>query len=140
LPNNETVTFIAKFDDYADTDPDHPYMYHCHLANHEDEGMMGQFLVRNTNSLLPKETAGTTEYFTLAPNPAKDKINFFWSDASNTPYYMILRAANGRAILMSPKPQLNDGLDISGLAKGMYSIQIRDTFNRVWYSKTFIKD
>ena len=21
------------------------FMYHCHMSNHEDEGMMGQFLV-----------------------------------------------------------------------------------------------
>jgi FtsP/CotA-like multicopper oxidase with cupredoxin domain len=26
-------------------DPVHPYMYHCHLLTHEDEGMMGQFVV-----------------------------------------------------------------------------------------------
>ena len=40
---NELVTFVAKFDDYASND--HPFMYHCHMSNHEDEGMMGQFLV-----------------------------------------------------------------------------------------------
>ncbi|MGW4246361.1 multicopper oxidase family protein [Nocardia sp. NPDC004722] len=26
-------------------DPAHPYMYHCHLLHHEDQGMMGQFLL-----------------------------------------------------------------------------------------------
>jgi FtsP/CotA-like multicopper oxidase with cupredoxin domain len=40
---NETVGIIMTFTDYADLD--HPYMYHCHLLNHEDQGMMGQFLV-----------------------------------------------------------------------------------------------
>jgi blue copper oxidase len=40
---NEKVTFVAKFDDYASSE--HPFMYHCHMANHEDEGLMGQFLV-----------------------------------------------------------------------------------------------
>lgn len=40
---NETVTFIAKFDDYAS--PTDAYMYHCHMMNHEDGGLMGQFLV-----------------------------------------------------------------------------------------------
>jgi FtsP/CotA-like multicopper oxidase with cupredoxin domain/arylsulfatase A-like enzyme len=43
---NETVRFIAKFDDYADIT--HPYMYHCHISLHEDEGMMGQFVVGST--------------------------------------------------------------------------------------------
>ncbi|WP_329060235.1 multicopper oxidase family protein [Streptomyces sp. NBC_01429] len=27
------------------TDPNRPYMYHCHLLQHEDNGMMGQFVV-----------------------------------------------------------------------------------------------
>ena len=40
---NETVRIIMTFADFADLD--HPYMYHCHLLNHEDGGMMGQFLV-----------------------------------------------------------------------------------------------
>ncbi|MGO1507721.1 MAG: multicopper oxidase domain-containing protein, partial [Microbacterium sp.] len=31
------------FEDYAD--PTMPYMYHCHMLLHEDEGMMGQFVV-----------------------------------------------------------------------------------------------
>jgi FtsP/CotA-like multicopper oxidase with cupredoxin domain len=26
-------------------DPDLPYMYHCHILEHEDAGMMGQFTV-----------------------------------------------------------------------------------------------
>jgi FtsP/CotA-like multicopper oxidase with cupredoxin domain len=34
---------IMRFADYADDKV--PYMYHCHLLLHEDEGLMGQFLV-----------------------------------------------------------------------------------------------
>jgi suppressor of ftsI len=34
---------LMRFEDYAD--PDTPYMYHCHLLWHEDQGMMGQFAV-----------------------------------------------------------------------------------------------
>jgi FtsP/CotA-like multicopper oxidase with cupredoxin domain len=34
---------LVSFEDYAD--PTTPYMYHCHLLWHEDQGMMGQFLV-----------------------------------------------------------------------------------------------
>jgi FtsP/CotA-like multicopper oxidase with cupredoxin domain len=43
VPANESVRFIAKFAKYAD--PEVPYMFHCHLMEHEDRGMMGQFLV-----------------------------------------------------------------------------------------------
>jgi blue copper oxidase len=37
------VRVIAEFVDFAD--PQHPYMYHCHILEHEDAGMMGQFVV-----------------------------------------------------------------------------------------------
>lgn len=40
---NVTYTLAMRFTDYAD--PTFPYMYHCHLLHHEDQGMMGQFLV-----------------------------------------------------------------------------------------------
>lgn len=39
----ETVTLRLSFADYAD--PALPYMYHCHILEHEDAGMMGQFTV-----------------------------------------------------------------------------------------------
>ncbi|WP_336082264.1 multicopper oxidase family protein [Nocardia sp. SSK8] len=38
-----TYTLAMRFTDHAD--PTFPYMYHCHLLHHEDQGMMGQFLV-----------------------------------------------------------------------------------------------
>ncbi len=45
IGQNQTVSFIAKFDGFAsDTNP---FMYHCHFSNHEDEGLMGQFVVKN---------------------------------------------------------------------------------------------
>jgi FtsP/CotA-like multicopper oxidase with cupredoxin domain len=37
------VRVIAEFSDFADAH--HPYMYHCHNLEHEDAGMMGQFVV-----------------------------------------------------------------------------------------------
>ncbi len=40
---DETVSILAHFTDFAD--PVHPYMYHCHILEHEDRGMMGQFVV-----------------------------------------------------------------------------------------------
>jgi len=44
VEGGEIVRIIAKFDDYADSSL--PYMYHCHILEHEDAGMMGQFIVK----------------------------------------------------------------------------------------------
>ncbi|WP_415854703.1 multicopper oxidase family protein [Sinomonas sp. G460-2] len=41
LPRDRSRIAIAM-PDYADIQ--HPYMYHCHLLAHEDQGMMGQYL------------------------------------------------------------------------------------------------
>jgi blue copper oxidase len=43
VDSGETVRVITQFGEYADSD--HPYMYHCHILEHEDAGMMGQFTI-----------------------------------------------------------------------------------------------
>ena len=40
---NREVVIASRFNTYADNDM--PYMYHCHILDHEELGMMGQFLV-----------------------------------------------------------------------------------------------
>lgn len=43
IPNGQTVRLIMRFPEFSD--PHNPYMYHCHILEHEDMGMMGQFVV-----------------------------------------------------------------------------------------------
>jgi FtsP/CotA-like multicopper oxidase with cupredoxin domain len=43
LVPDQKYRLAMRFSDY--TNADLPYMYHCHLPTHEDEGMMGQFVV-----------------------------------------------------------------------------------------------
>ena len=43
LEPHRTYRLLMRFEDY--TDPAMPFMYHCHMLLHEDEGMMGQFVV-----------------------------------------------------------------------------------------------
>lgn len=71
IQSMETVRFIARFDDFADTTT--PYMYHCHILMHEDDGMMGQFVVTQ----YPGEAVNHTvqgEGYQLFPNPATDML------------------------------------------------------------------
>jgi blue copper oxidase len=42
-PDGSTTRLLVPFGTH--TDPDVPYMYHCHKLRHEDLGMMGQFVV-----------------------------------------------------------------------------------------------
>ncbi|MEJ2859573.1 multicopper oxidase family protein [Actinomycetospora flava] len=43
VPPGRTVRLLVRVGPYAD--PEVPYMLHCHLLRHEDDGMMLQFLV-----------------------------------------------------------------------------------------------
>lgn len=43
MPPGATARLLVPFGRH--TDPETPYMYHCHLLRHEDNGMMGQFVV-----------------------------------------------------------------------------------------------
>ncbi len=60
-----SVRVITKFEDFADTTV--PYMYHCHMLNHEDGGMMGQFVVVDTNASVSDENIENG--LELYPNP-----------------------------------------------------------------------
>ena len=60
IPRGTSATFIARFDDYAsDTDP---FMYHCHMANHEDGGLMGQFLVSREPAAIKRDATGMIRF------------------------------------------------------------------------------
>lgn len=58
VPNGTTVKPALRFTGPAD--PDTPYMYHCRLLFHEDEGMMGQFVVveKGQRAQAPSGTPG----------------------------------------------------------------------------------
>lgn len=43
IPAEQSVRLLLSFSDY--TDEKRPYMFHCHILEHEDAGMMGQFTV-----------------------------------------------------------------------------------------------
>ncbi|GAA1847576.1 multicopper oxidase family protein [Agromyces salentinus] len=42
VPPRSSARIAVRFADHPD--PSMPYMYHCHILRHEDEGMMGQFV------------------------------------------------------------------------------------------------
>jgi bilirubin oxidase len=65
----ETVRFIAKFEDHADDEV--PYMYHCHMLQHEDEGLMGQFIVVGESIGIDANVTLPIDFslFPVYPNP-----------------------------------------------------------------------
>ncbi|KAA3616775.1 MAG: T9SS C-terminal target domain-containing protein [Calditrichaeota bacterium] len=72
----ETVRFITEFKDFANDSV--PYMYHCHMLTHEDQGMMGQFVVIDESVLSITDDQISVyqfELFQAYPNPFNPETN-----------------------------------------------------------------
>ena len=135
LVRGESVSFVAKFDDFADAI--HPYMYHCHFSNHEDGGMMGQFIVTNTTGVQDVVKQNTA--FSVFPNPVSDRLYFKFENPETEVYYVTIRDAVGRAVMMLPQPEIEKGINTASLAKGIYFVQMMDKKTKSVVTQKFIK-
>jgi blue copper oxidase len=118
LPN-ETVRFITKFEDFADTLT--PYMFHCHILMHEDDGMMGQFVVSST-LLGIKDINNTKDNISIFPNPANDKVSIKCTQAAKKSNAVIaVYNSTGQKVgdyRLSPEGTYT--IDVSGWPSGIY--------------------
>jgi blue copper oxidase len=89
----DSVKFITKFTTF--TDEMVPYMYHCHLLHHEDDGMMGSFLVYDPFAGINENETTSIEAF---PNPSSDNwtITGKWE---NEDFTIHLTDSQGKEIL-----------------------------------------
>lgn len=67
---HDSVKFITKFTTFSDEMV--PYMYHCHLLHHEDDGMMGSFLVIDSTASVIGQNQ---DMLSIYPNPASSVWN-----------------------------------------------------------------
>ena len=134
--SNTTVRFIAKFSDFADAD--HPFMYHCHIAKHEDDGLMAQFVVQKTSSIEPTTDKNRLQC-NIYPNPAGNTLYLDSQEPGFEAYYVTVMDITGRTYIMLPKPQLKNGIDISSLHPGTYLLKVTNSSDKRTYTGTFIK-
>lgn len=115
------VEVITKFEDFANDTV--PYMYHCHLLHHEDDGMMGSFVVIDTTTSLSENNflAGIK----LFPNPATNEINVSFSENPNNVQFVITDIT-GQIISsgLTEFHQNNFTINCSQFARGTYFLQI----------------
>jgi blue copper oxidase len=117
----ETVRFITKFTTFAD----HyiPYMFHCHLLHHEDDGMMGSFLVIDPATVGIKEEIKKQGYVKIYPNPAADILNILCLDELEKDWSIIVYDILGQVIY---KQQFNGSyviLDTSTWPLGLLFVE-----------------
>lgn len=135
LPN-ESIRLIMKFEDYAD--PIIPYMYHCHILMHEDDGMMGQFIVSSSSGVSDNQS---NEYYSIFPNPVETGILHVRLPKENSGECYKLEILNvlGTVIHTESKkltdPEFN--LNLSSLATGSYFLKME--FPDRVFTQKFIK-
>ncbi|MBL7923423.1 MAG: multicopper oxidase domain-containing protein [Bacteroidia bacterium] len=121
VPAMQTVKFITKFESFCDSMG--MYMYHCHMLTHEDDGMMGQFVVSCPAGVGMDESpmGGNLQIY---PNPSNGSIHI---DAGE--HVSLERAEvftmTGKLLLGSNNLEArNTVLDLSHLASGVYLVKV----------------
>lgn len=124
----ETVRFITKFADFAD-DPV-PYMYHCHMLTHEDDGMMGQFKVVSTTNVVENKIDGN-ETIAVYPNPATSIINISVRQSRTKLKHYKLYDTRGRTVLEGDFSENSDlVIDLKNIASGIYILEFNSEKQR----------
>lgn len=133
MNNQGKVTIIKPFLDFADDT--FPYMYHCHILEHEDRGMMGQYLVVDTTTTSINVTVSTD--YAVFPNPViADQIHV--SFLSNSPEIanISLLSQDGQLVRSFPAVETAEGgnqkitLNLQGVSAGFYLLQIESGQSR----------
>lgn len=131
----ETVRFITKFETFADDVV--PYMYHCHLLTHEDDGMMGQFIVKSNDPVGIKEDELNGSLI-IYPNPSKGSLQIEF-DANLNLNSIEIYDALGRVILDNIKVDISKNkVQIEGLPKGLFLLKMRND-KQVFVRKIIVK-
>jgi hypothetical protein len=63
-----------------------------------------------------------------------------FSDENTSAYYIKVVDMASRTLLMLPRPQLQEGIDISSLTPGIYSIQLTDEKTKHVTVRKFVKE
>lgn len=125
------VEFITKFEDFADDSI--PYMYHCHLLHHEDDGMMGSFRVLDTTSTGISDI-NFENNFIIFPNPTSSFLNIVAPDKEE--FLFIIFNSLGEKIY-SEQANKNLRIETSNFASGIYFMQLKTKYKL--FTQKFIK-
>lgn len=118
VPAMQSVRLIMKFDDFSD--PLIPYMFHCHMLSHEDDGMMGQFLVTGIPTEL--NTQRDDPEIRIYPNPFTDRLIIDVSGVDRSPVTLEITNSLGQACLQDKILGFPATINTSHLKTGIYTI------------------
>ena len=112
-----SAKFVTKFEDFADSEI--PFMYHCHMLVHEDEGMMGQFIVVEEDFDVPLIENSIYSFY---PNPASDFITIDLVD--NSDIALSLFDISGTEVYKQEIKNKSTEIDLTTLSAGIYFLKL----------------
>lgn len=130
VPAMQTVYFITKFDDFANDTV--PYMYHCHMLTHEDEGMMGQFTVIGNTTGLESSMAQELSGIKVFPNPTNGWFRIQTTDPDQWIKAIEVFDPMGKLLLSERMHKRSFPLDISRFSTNLLSIKIKTNSGYTW--------
>ncbi|MBA2613935.1 MAG: multicopper oxidase domain-containing protein [Bacteroidetes bacterium] len=122
VPPGDSLMFITKFEDF--TDSVIPYMYHCHILMHEDDGMMGQFMVRSNLTGI-KETKLDNGIVSIYPNPAQNSIIVDLKESGNSTFDITVHDLLGEIIYSEKRVNNKLIINSSQWQSGLYIISLQ---------------
>jgi len=137
-PFNGIVKLITMFKDFSDDMI--PYMYHCHILSHEDNGMMGQFLVTDVLSRTNEDKINQKIGFEIRPNPASEIIYLTSKIETVANGHIVVFNSQGKIVYDKPHtllPAKIIKIDINNWEIGSYIVSFN--FQNLKESIVFIK-
>jgi len=127
------VEVITKFENFADDEI--PYMYHCHMLHHEDDGMMGSFRVIDTTETSITEYIGSDVQ--IFPNPATDMLTILINNKEEGVEIRVL-SLTGQTVIDNNKYYGGEfTIDITGISDGIFILEF--IYKGEKFIKSFIK-
>ena len=134
----DSIRFITKFEDF--TNDTVPYMFHCHVLHHEDDGMMGSFIVIDSTGIGVNEI--DSKAFESYPNPSTGEIKIILNqNFLRTASEIFISDLAGRTLLKKPLIASDESiiLDLSKFESGVYFIQV-NTLDKSFTKKLVVSN
>lgn len=111
IGQNETVRLLVQHSSYSGL-----FLFHCHNLEHEDEGMMQNYELRQTTGVDMQHDAS----FDVGPNPATSTITV--TSALDVILRLDVYNAVGHIVLTAKNVASGSAIAVDHLPAGMYSV------------------
>lgn len=111
----ERLQVVVRFQEHKGM-----FLMHCHNLEHEDMGMMANFVISDTVDVAD-EAQGQQTAFSVAPNPARESTTLRFAESAQR-RTLVLTTVDGRtvrSVVVEPGASLLE-LQLQGLAAGRY--------------------